>query len=464
MEQWRKALEAVRGGESKYKVLVEAITRDIDSGVLKEGVRLPPQRQVSLAVGISVQTVTNAYKELEQHGLIRCEVGRGSFVAKRVTEKVATYMLDRAERALIDFSIVRIVHTAEHGRLWRKACADLSTQVDQPWMRAYRPIAGFEYHRAAGVEWMAALGHDARLETTLITNGASHAIFLALASLVSPGDVVLSENITDHGVIGTAQVLGFTLKGLDTDEYGIQPDHFEEMCANERITALVTTPNLNNPTSSIMPDARRRAIARIADRYGVYVIEDDVFGPLLSKRVQPIANHIPELGFYCTSFTKSVLTGLRTGYLSMPRKMALRVESILRVNCWMATPLMAEIATRWIADGTANHLIEIQRERLGRRHDMVLEVLGDYRLGSHPESLSAWLRIPDHWRLDALAQQLRNSQIAVTLPDPFLLLGTRRPDAIRICLGAEGSDVRMHSALSTLRSVFQQYPHVHATL
>src|SRR5690606_28188123 len=116
-----------------------------------------------------------------------------------------------------------------------------------------------------------------------------------------------------------------------------------------------------------------------------------------------IANHIPELGFYCTSFTKSVLTGLRTGYLSMPRKMALRVESILRVNCWMATPLMAEIATRWIADGTANHLIEIQRERLGHRHDMVLEVLGDYRLGSYSESLSAWLRIPDHWRLDVLA-------------------------------------------------------------
>ena len=464
MEQWRKAIEAVRSGESKYKVLVEAITQDIDSGTLEEGFRLPPQRQVSVALGISVQTVTNAYKELEQHGLIRCEVGRGSFVAKRVTEKVATYMLDRAERALIDFSTVRLVHTAEHGRLWRKACADLATQLDQPWMRAYRPIAGFEYHRAAGVEWMASLGRDATVETTLITNGTSHAIFLALASLVSPGDVVLSENITDHGVIGTAQVLGFTLKGLDTDEYGIQPDHFEDMCANERVTALVTTPNLNNPTSSVMPDARRRAIARIADRYGVYVIEDDVFGPLVSKRVQPITNHVPELGFYCTSFTKSVLTGLRTGYLSMPRRMALRVESILRVNCWMATPLLAEVATRWIADGSATHLIEIQRERLGRRQAMVRELLDEYIISAHPESLSAWLRIPEHWRLDSLAQQLRNSHIAVTLPDPFLVLGTPRPDAVRICVGAEGSDVRVHSALATIRSVFQQFPHVHAGL
>ena len=68
------------------------------------------------------------------------------------------------------------------------------------------------------------------IDTLLVTNGASHAQFLALASLVSPGDTVLCDSITDHGVIGSAQVLGFTLKGLDSDEYGIQPDHFEDMC------------------------------------------------------------------------------------------------------------------------------------------------------------------------------------------------------------------------------------------
>ncbi len=462
MEKWRKALDAVRSGESKYKVLVEAISRDIHSGALEEGTRLPPQRQVSQALGISVQTVTNAYKELEQHGLIRCEVGRGSFVAKPVTETVSTYMLDRAERSLIDFSVVHIVHTDEHGRVWRKACADLATQLNQPWMRAYRPIAGFEYHRAAGVEWMAALGREATIDTTLITNGTAHAVFIALASLVSPGDVVLSEDITDHGVIGSAQVLGFTLKGLDTDEYGIHPDHFEDMCANERITALVTTPNLNNPTSSLMPDARRRAIARIADRHGVYVIEDDVFGPLLSKRPPPLTYHLPELGCYCTSFTKSVLTGLRTGYLSMPRRLALRAESILRVSTWMATPLLAEIATRWIADGTANNLIAVQREHLGRRNDIVRELLDEYVLGGHPESLSVWLRIPDYWKLDSLAQQLRSRQIAVTLPDPFLVRGTARPKAIRVCVGIEGSEVRMYAALETMASVFRQFPQVHA--
>src|SRR3546814_7192433 len=131
--------------------------------------------------------------------------------------------------------------------------------------------------------------------------------------------------------------------GLDIDEFGIRPDHFEDICANERVSALVCIPNLHNPTCAIMPEKRRRSIARIAERYGVYVIEDDVYGPLLEKRPPPISSFLPDLGFYCTSFTKSVMAGLRTGYLSTPTRFALRVNGILRVNSWMATPLLAEV-------------------------------------------------------------------------------------------------------------------------
>ena len=329
-------------------------------------------------------------------------------------------------------------------------------------MRDCRPIAGFEYHRAAALEWLAGLGLQPSLDTVLITNGASHALFIALASLVSPGDVVLCEGITDHGVIGSAQVLGFTLKGLDIDEHGIQPAHFEDMCSNERIRALVCTPNLNNPTVALMPDSRRRAIARIAERFGVHIIEDDVYGPLLRQRPPPISSYLPELSFHCTSFTKSVMCGLRTGYLTMPRRMALRADSILRVNSWMATPLLAEIATRWIGDGTAQRLIEIQRKRMELRQNMVRDAFGDLVIGQHPNALSAWVGIPEHWLLDPLVKELRDRNIAVTSPDPFLVLGSKRPSAIRLCLGADASDVRVHTAINTIAGVFRQFPQIHS--
>ena len=93
MDHWRKAVDGVRGGESKYKILAQAIAEDIENGTLKEGMRLPPQREVSDQLGVSVQTVTNAYRELDQRGVIRCEVGRGSFVSKRNTTAVRPHWL-----------------------------------------------------------------------------------------------------------------------------------------------------------------------------------------------------------------------------------------------------------------------------------------------------------------------------------------------------------------------------------
>ncbi|CDY79353.1 Transcriptional regulator GabR of GABA utilization (GntR family with aminotransferase-like domain) [Caballeronia glathei] len=460
-ERWREAVRTVQGVQSKYKRLVKAIASDIESSALGSGARLPPQREVAADLEISVQTVTNAYKELERQGLIRCEVGRGSFVAARVTETMSNYMLDTAERSVVDFSIARIIHTPEHDAMWRKVCASLATLDDQPWIRAIRPIAGFEHHRQAGVQWLASLNMPANPDTLLVTNGAAHGIFLALASTVGPGDTVLCENLTDHGVIGSANVLGFTLKGLEIDEHGIRPEHFEEMCDSERVSALVCTPTLNNPTVALMPDSRRRAIARIAERYGVYVIEDDVYGALPAKAQTPISSLIPELSFYCTSMTKSVLSGLRTGYLTMPRRLALRAESVLRVSSWMATSPVAEIATRWIMDGTAQRLVEIQRERLAARQAVVRDLLGAYVLGSHPQALSVWLRVPDYWQADRITRELRNRDIAVTSPDPFLVRGAERPNAVRLCVGAEVSETAFRAAVETMREVYGQYPHVH---
>lgn len=453
-------MTALRAGESKYKALVQLIAADIESGGLKDGARLPPQRDVSLSLGISVQTVTNAYKDLERHGLIRCEVGRGSFVSRRATEQMASYMLDRAEHSLVDFSISRIIHTPEHDEAWMEVCGELAQEVNQPWMRECRPIAGLERHRHAGVEWLSCLGVSATPDRLLITNGASHALFLALAAVTGSDDLVLCERLTDHGVIGAAQALGFQLKGLDIDRHGIQPEHFEDMCASGHVKALVCTPNLNNPTSSVMPDSRRRAIAKIAQKYGVYVVEDDVYGPLIQDRIAPISSHIPDLAFYCTSFTKSVLTGLRTGYVCVPKRMALRVDSILRVNSWMGTPLLAEVATRWIENGTAARLISLQRERLQARHASIGKYLSGYLDSAHVNALSCWLAPPECWTLDALVAELRNRNVAVTLPDPFMVRDTERPHRVRLCLGAECADERFTEALGSIAALFEQYPKV----
>ena len=455
---WRAALAAVRSGESKSKTLAHAIEQDISLGALEEGARLPAQRVLAQVLGISVQTVTNAYRELELHGLIRSSVGFGSFVSRPVTEKVANSMLDRTDGELIDLSIARIIHTEAHDEAWREFCLTQGRDPDPLMLRACRPIAGLRRHREAGAEWLRRLGVAAHAENLLLSNGAAHGQFIALASVVRAGDTVLCDQLTDHGVIGAAQVLGFTLKWLDSDEHGLQPDAFEDYCADERITALVCTPNLNNPTSATLPETRRRAIARIAERYGVHVIEDDVFGSLPVQRPAPIVNHLPELGWYVTSFSKAVMTGLRVGYLRLPPDQHKRAQTVLRVSAWMVAPLLAELASRWVTEGTAARLVDVQRQRLASRHAVLRRLLAPHVLSREIHALSAWIAVPPHWTVDALFAELRKRQVAVTLPDPFLVQGAPRPRAIRICVGAQVDDARFGMAMQTIAEVFQDQP------
>ncbi len=278
--------------------------------------------------------------------------------------------------------------------------------------------------------------------------------------MVRPGDLVLTERLTDHGIIGLSNVLGFTLRGLPTDEQGILVEPFAAACAAGGVTALVMVPSLGNPTSHLAGAERRIAIAETARRHGVFVIEDEVYKPLLEEPLPAFTALLPEQGFFATSFTKSVMTGLRIGYLVVPPRFSLRAASILRVTTWSAINLPGEIATTWIEDGTAEALLAVQRREARARQAIVSEVLGPWVAGSHPLSLSAWLRLPERWAEEGLVRALAQRRVAVTPSDPFVV-GDERPErGLRICTSGRLSHEALREALVTIRRTLEQHPPV----
>jgi DNA-binding transcriptional MocR family regulator len=380
-------------------------------------------------------------------------------VRDRLTDRAGRFMLDRASGETVDLSIARCVYTDAHEKASRQVMAALSRSDNGPFMRPCRPIAGLDSHREAARLWLRRLGIGVPADRILITNGAAHGLFLALASVVRPGDMVLTEALTDHGVIGLASVLGFSLRGLATDEEGILPEALEAACASGPVKAMVITPSLTNPTSHLAGAERRRDIADIARKYNVFIVEDEVYKPLLDVQLPSMTTLVPELGFCTTSFTKSVLTGLRVGYLVVPSQFSIRASSVLRVTSWSATYLAAEIATRWSEDGTADSLLSIQRTEIKARQRIVQDVLGPHIAGSHPLSLSAWLKVPARWTEAGLVAALADRNIAVTPSDPFVA-GSGRQTGIRICIGGRMSEAILRSTLQTMREIFEQLPPV----
>lgn len=456
---WEPVLDR-RKGTTKHKLLTDRIVADVESGALQPGTRMPTHRDLAHKLGVSVQTVSIAYKEAEQRGYLSGEVGRGTFVRARITERAGRFMLDRNSRGTTDLSIIRAVYTEAHEAASRALMRRLAEDDNSAFMRPCRPIAGLDRHRDAARPWLTWLGVTAERDRIIVTNGAAHGLFLAVASVVHPGDVVLTEDLTDHGIIGLASVLGFTLRGLPTDEEGILPDAFAAACAGGEVRALVLIPTLNNPTSHVMGPERRRAVATVARRHGVFVIEDEVYKPLIDEALPAIAELIPDLGFFVTSFTKSVMTGLRVGYLVVPPTYSIRAASILRVTGWSATVAMAEIASRWVEDGTARALVEVQRRETEARQAIVAESLRPFLASTHPLSLCALLKVPPRWSEEGLVRALASRGIAVTSSDPFIAGGDRPAEKIRLCIGGRLSLDGLRDVCSTILSTFEQLPPV----
>lgn len=457
---WEPVLE-MRKGVTKHRLLTEKIVDDIEKGLLPPATRMPTHRDLAHKLGLSVQTVSISYKEAERRGYLRGEVGRGTYVCNRVTEKADRFMLDRDPNGAADLSIIRAVYTEAHESASRRLFAEMSQSDTASFMRPCRPIAGLDRHRAVARDWLRSLSVDVDPGRIIITNGAAHGLFLAVATVVQPGEVVLTESLTDHGIIGLANVLGFTLRGLPTDDQGILPDAFEASCKAGDVRALVMIPSLGNPTSHLMGAERRIAIAEIARRYDVCVIEDEVYKPILEEKLPSMPELLPELGFFVTSFTKSVMTGLRTGYLVVPTQYSIRVTSILRVTSWSGVNLVSEMASRWIEDGTVAQLIEIQRNELRSRQAQVTDILGPHVAGSNPLSLCAWLKIPRNWSEDGLVRALAGKGVAVTPSDPFVAGGDHGNGGIRICLGGRLSRPALQTTLETIRETFAQLPPVY---
>lgn len=450
------------GKAPKHMVLVEAIIKAIDEGLQQEGGQLPTHRALADALSLSVQTVSMSYQELQRRGVIHSVVGRGSFVSAKSPTQSGSFLLNPGTGDDVDLSVVQATYTSEHEQAARQVMAAMADSDNSTWMNQARPVAGLEPHRQAAASFLDTLGVTATADRLIITNGATQGLFLSMAAVARPGDLVLTENMTENGIIGAAHVLGLNLRGLATDHEGILPEAFEAACLRSSVAALVWVPSFGNPTNHLAGKIRRERIAEVAAKYKVPVIEDEVYKPLLDQRLPAITELLPELGFFATSLTKTVMTGLRVGYLVAPKPFTLRIASILRSTSWSTPPAMAEIASRWLNDGTAERLIQLQRQEAQDRHAILQETLAGHIIRSHPLSLSAWLRVPEGWTEAQLVTVLRERRIMVTPSAPFFVGPQNAQAGIRVCLAGRVSQEALRSTLETIKETFMQLPSLEA--
>jgi DNA-binding transcriptional MocR family regulator len=453
-----------RASGRKYQRICNAIQTAVAAGDVQPGDRLPPQRELADTLGVTLGTVTRGYREADALGLVRGETGRGTFIVRREQEEFSLHALhnrlDRETSDLVRFDLNFPVPDGEPDLA--AMLGELARDAALQELLRYQPTAGLKRHRQAACRWLARFNLPTAPEQVAITTGAQHALFAALASQLAPGEALAVDSLTYPGIINLAGVLHIRLVPVGSDAEGMRPDLLEKAAGRHRLKGVYLIPTMHNPTTVTMDAARRQELAATLRRLDLFLVEDDVYGRMERQSQTPIAVLAPERSFYLTNLSKTLAPGLRLGYLAVPEGRMPAIEEVMAASIWMNPPLMAEIGSRWIDDGTAERVIAIKRRAAERRMANLVQALGGMKLQQRPGSLHAWLALPPPWSGEAFAR-LASRQGVQVIPSSNFSTNERQNErqneqGVRICIGPPKNDAEVSRGAGILADILAKPP------
>ena len=442
------------GVRPAYLAIADAIAADLQSGRLRAGERLPPQRRLAAALGLDLTTVTRAYNEARARRLVEARVGQGTFVRPQAPPPVrpAGRSADMSMNLPPQFDDPELER-----RMWG-AVDQLRDSQGLGLLLSYSDPAGSPADRSAGAAWLRLRLPDVTADRVLVAPGAQAALAAIVGALAERGDTVCAESLAYPGFRALAAQLQLKVVGLAMDAEGLTPEAFDAACRIEAPKALYCTPTLHNPTTATMSDRRRMAIAGIARRHGVPIVEDDAYGALPDAPIAPIAAYAPELTWHVAGLAKAMSPALRIAYLVAPdRRAAARVAAGLRSGAGMASPLMAALATRWIEGGVGAEVTEAIRRETAARFQLAAEMLPQGAFVGRPDAFHIWIRLPPDWSRAAFAARLRSQEVGVVPSDAFCT-APEPPEAVRFSLGAPATQAETAAALGAIRDALDRDP------
>ncbi len=445
----------------KYLRIVEAMAEDIATGRLPQGTRLPPHRELAYQLGISPNTASRAYAEAVKRALLKGEVGRGTFVRLSDSDPAQAdpESLHRPESGPIDLSRNLPMPGFAEQHI-RRVMAEIAKDTGLRSLLDYQTDSDLVHHRAAGQSWLASCGLSADLDCIVPVVGGQHGILSVLMALLQPGDLLLTDALTYTPVLAMAARLNLQTGAVAMDGEGVLPEAFEAWCRDAKPKGFYLTPTLQAPTTVTLSEARRTRIAEIAAHYGVFLIEDDVFGMLKINKPAPLAQIAPETTIYVTSLSKAVAPGLRVGFLKVPTKLAAALHQSVNLSVWMTPPLTLEVASRLIEDGTAAEMTNQQQRIARHRQRLVQDILGMTAIPSPSDGFHVWLPLPEGWRADVFSSECARLGVRVSEARSFAMNARDTPEAIRLCVSHEANEERLKRGLETIAGVLHQKPSV----
>ena len=463
----------------RYRALAEAIRLDIAAGQLKDGERLPPQRRLADALGVTIGTVTRGYAEAERSGLVSARVGSGTYINGATRSAHGSFssfghalraskaygLAPEQEGALpaasgvIDLTMsLPPPHPARQQGM-AAALAAIS-QSPEALLRSveYQNEFGDGSHRQLLASWMGELGMPVDPEELMLTQGGQNGITLALSALLAPGDAVVTGALTYPGLIVASAERGLKLLRVPLDKDGMDVEALARLCRQQAPRMVYVMAEQNNPGAAQLSHARREALVALARQHDFWILEDGVQYLPDEECGTRLYQMAPERTLYVFSTSKLLAGGLRLGVLRAPVEVLTRIGAVLRSHSWMVAPLLMETVCAWLTSGNATQLVAWQMEEMRARQRLARTLLAEWSPAARPSSFDLWLELPEGQRSQAMVASLAERGVHVTSAEPFCVGNEPPPQAIRLCLSAAESREALTHALEIVREQLQAPP------
>jgi DNA-binding transcriptional MocR family regulator len=409
-----------------YARLAEELRRQILEGVFVAGQKLPSVRALSQLKKLSVNTVQEAYRQLEDEQWIVVRAQSGSYVAPRLPvlapavqsprhSIIMRYLADTGPASAMAYRDDLIPFGAAVPDASFFPCERLAIGVANL-LRKNPSLIG-NYNFAPGslelrqqiarrvVDWGASV--DPR--RVIITNGAVEAIHLSLRAVTRPGDIVAVEAPAYYGFLQMLQVLGLHALPIGSAQAEFDVDALEIAAKEKKIAAVLLSTTVSNPSGRTMTLARKRRLVEFAVRQQIPVIEDATFADLHFEGECQAAQSFDESGLVilCASLTKTIAPGMRVGWVDGGR-FSEQIAYLKRVSS-IGQPQVLELAlAEYLASGgmakrlrRTRHAMQSQVYRMAENLERTFPAGTDFVLPSGGFLL--WVKLPE--QVDALVLQ-----------------------------------------------------------
>ncbi|MEO8239707.1 MAG: PLP-dependent aminotransferase family protein [Flavobacterium sp.] len=368
-----------------YLQFADRIEKQIKSGILSVGDKLPSIREVCAETGYSMSTVSKAYYEIESRSLIESRPQSGYYVSNISSRPHAQCSPSSPVLSVANIEREDLIDLV-YGDMRAKDVTMLSlgfpsnellpiAKLNKGMIQAMRslPNSGTSYEDIQGnlnlrkeiARWSFTWGGSPTEEDIITTPGCVSAISHCLMTLTKPGDTIITESPVYFGVLQLAKSLGLYVMELPTNmTTGIELEAVKKAISTKKVKACVLMSNFSNPSGSMMPNEHKKEIVRLMEFHNIPLIEDDIHGDLYFGTSRPTnCKTYDESGIVlcCSSVSKTLAPGYRVGWV-LPGKFK---KEILRTKLYhtISSPTIThEVVGDFLKNGRyENHLRKIRQ-------------------------------------------------------------------------------------------------------